>query len=542
MGEAFNYSRYFNKALDQVKALRDPYARKQESVDAGWHSILQHQIVNIGAADFRRPTDVIDGANAISIVCIYSILMGLIAERAPYCRVSALPNDVKLAASSPFVFVDTKTNRLIVVKNIEEDIALITKEFVPDMISSLLKRTGATSYALVYLLHEKAELQFIGPDNDLSKTAHGKNVHSFPWLFSTYFGEDYAYFREELQKYTLAINEYLGYSVVRSLNPEALINFKKIAERSLCTFNYDQVIRKTIINRNGKRFWLKNIGECNKLKQQFLGDGAYRVLLSGHDYAESFITAEWLLDSMSKAQAIDLTVIGTGYFKAMEQLLFALIKLHDPAFSPDSTLGDYATFYKHNRDVILRCDVDWTTRNYVFEAIYEYADLRNGYFHKHNIHDPSKIQEIRSATYMLMYLLLGCQIFTVSDYASLGMPSLSQGDDFSKLCEYIHFHKNSLFCVKPDGYPEQWIRIVPHSEVPQAIRDTEDGPCIYYNVLGAKNCGRFSEKDAPTHIWVGKLAISHKQSIELEYEKTLLIFDEGKYVGPGVAEAEDFTY
>lgn len=538
----FEYSRYFNKALDQVKALRDPYARKQETVEAGWYSILQHQIVNIGAADFRRPMDVIDGANNISIVCIYNILLGLIAEHAPHCKVLALSNDMKLAASRPFVFLDTKVNRLIVVKNIEKDIAFITKEFVPDFISDLIKKTGATSYAVVYLLHDKADRQFIGPENDLSKTAYGKNIHSFPWLFSTYFGEDYGCFRDELQKYTAAIDEYLGYSVVRSLNPAALINFKKITARSLCTFNYDQVIRKTIVNRNGKRFWLKNIGECGKLKQQFLVDGAYRVLLSSKDYAESLITAEWLLDSMSKAHAIDLTVIGTGYFKAMEQLLFALIKLRDPAFSKDSTLGDYATFYKHNRDAILRSDVDWTTRNYVYEAIYEYADLRNGYFHKHNIHDPSKIQEIRAATYLLIYLILGCQSLSDADYASLGMTTQSQTDDFSKLCEYIRFHKNSLFCAKPDGYPEQWIQIVPHSEVPKTIRDTENGPCIYYNVLGAKNCGRFSAKDAPTRIWVGKLAISHTQSIELEYEKILLVFDEGKYVGPSIAEAEDFTY
>lgn len=542
MGDAFNYGRYFSKALNQVKALRDPYARKQETVDAGWYSILQNQIINIGAVDFRRPLEVIDGANKISIVCIYRILMGLIAERAPYCKVLALQNSGNLAASAPFVFVDTKTNRLVVVKNIENDIALITEDYVPEDISNLLDKTRTTSYALVYLLHEKAELQFIAPDNDLSKTAHGKNVHSLPWLFSTYFGEDYAYFRDELYKYTVAINEYIGYSVVRSLNPSALVSFKKITERSLYTFNYDQVIHKTIVNRNGKRFWLKNIDECNKLRQQYLVDGAYRILMSDRDYAESLITAEWLLDSMNKAHAIDLTVIGTGYFKAMEQLLFALIKLRDPAFDSDSTLGDYATFYKHKRDIILRNDVDWTTRNFVFEAIYEYADLRNGYFHKHNIHDPSKIQEIRSATYMLMYLILGCQSFNDSDYASLGIPNLSQGDDFSKLCEYIQFHKNSIFCVKPNGYPEQWIRIVPHSDISQAERDTEYCPCIYYNVLGAKNYGRFSEKYAPLCIWEGKLKITHAQTLELDYEKTLLVFNEGKYVGPAIAEAEDFTY
>ena len=128
----FEYSRYFNKALDQVKALRDPYARKQETVEAGWYSILRHQIVNFGAADFRRPMDVIDGANDISIVCIYSILLGLIAERAPHCKMLALSNDMILVAGRPFAFVDTKANRVIVVKNIEKDIACITDDFVPE--------------------------------------------------------------------------------------------------------------------------------------------------------------------------------------------------------------------------------------------------------------------------------------------------------------------------------------------------------------------------------------------------------------------------
>lgn len=82
----------------------------------------------------------------------------------------------------------------------------------------------------------------------------------------------------------------------------------------------------------------------------------------------------------------------------------------------------------------------------------------------------------------------------------------------------------------------------PHSDISQAVRDTEDCPCIYYNVLGAKNYGRFSEKYAPLRIWEGKLKITHAQTLELDYEKTMLVFDEGKYVGPAIAEAEDFTY
>ena len=141
-----------------------------------------------------------------------------------------------------------------------------------------------------------------------------------------------------------------------------------------------------------------------------------------------------------------------------------------------------------------------------------------------------------------MFLLLGGQKLSSSDLVSLGLTALTGDSDFELLCDYIQYHKNSLFCVAPDDYPEQWIRIVPRTEVPQSVRDTEKGPCIYFNVLGANNCGRFFAEDAPKSIWAGKISISHTTKVELAYEKTLLIFEGGKYVGPVVADAEDFTY
>ena len=178
MSQLFDYQLFFSKALARIKDLRDPYTNRPES-EAIWNSILQQQVVNIGAADFTRPMDVIDMANSISIVCIYNILVSLIAERASYCKILAFTkNDIQTVAHTPFVFVDTKVNRLVVVKNIEKDIALITKDYVPKEISELMQKTGTTSYDQVYLLHEKAHLQFVGPNNDLSNTLHGKNIHS----------------------------------------------------------------------------------------------------------------------------------------------------------------------------------------------------------------------------------------------------------------------------------------------------------------------------------------------------------------------------
>ena len=70
----------------------------------------------------------------------------------------------------------------------------------------------------------------------------------------------------------------------------------------------------------------------------------------------------------------------------------------------------------------------------------------------------------------------------------------------------------------------------------------EDICIYYYNVLGAKNCGRFSAKDAPTRIWAGKPAILHTQSIELEYEKISLVFDGGKLCGVALNQKRSLSH
>ena len=540
MEKLMNYQPYFDTALTKIKALRSPHARKRESLDFGWYAVLQNQIVNIGGADFRRPISIIAEANRITKSCILDILTQLILDYAPNCKLFSDNNTSNETITDKLVFIDISSNCLIVVKDIEQDIALITEDYIPEDMRSLMRETNTSVLAQVYLLYDAAHLQFVSPKNGNSKN-QGFNAYSLPWLFDTYFNRsEYEAFTDALKKFYQSVDEYLGYSVVRSLSPSTLINFKKITERSILEFNYDQVLQKTITNHMGKKCWIKAI-ENNKIKHQYLINSSYRILLGNSDYAESLITAEWLFDSMSKAHAIDLTIIGMGYFKAIEQLLFALIQLHDPDYSADSTLGDYATFFKRNRDLILRDDLDWTSKRFVYESIYEYAELRNGYFHKHNIHDPAKIREIRSATYILLFLVLGAHKLTQADHSSLGLP-VNNSDDFTKLCDYTAFHESSIFCAAPDGFPEQWFRIVPKSTIPSHIQSAESEKYIYFNVLGSQVCSRFSKKNAPTKIWIGKIAITHNQSLKLDYQKELLIFKNGQFLGPNIVDEEGFTY
>ena len=129
--------------------------------------------------------------------------------------------------------------------------------------------------------------------------------------------------------------------------------------------------------------------EYAKLMDGFIKHKTYLTLIGEKDFSESFITAEWLFDSMQKAKAIDLTIIGMGYFKAVEQLLFGLLCLHknkgfcirNVSFdddhiidkSIDLTMGAMAIFVKDYSDVLFRSDIIWKTRKYIREFLFEYG-------------------------------------------------------------------------------------------------------------------------------------------------------------------------
>ena len=99
----------------------------------------------------------------------------------------------------------------------------------------------------------------------------------------------------------------------------------------------------------------------------------------------------------------------------------------------DTTIGAMANFYKDNLNM-LRGELNWHTRKYVCETIFEYGDLRNGYFHKDNIHDWKKIDTIRDATFSIIFLLLGSHSLSEQNSSKLGMPQRNEYSDYAKLC------------------------------------------------------------------------------------------------------------
>lgn len=538
-----DYNLLFNTALDEVMMIRNPHAVHQESLKLGSQLLNQQQIINIGGEEFDDYQSIILGARETTKRCIYNIVAQLIAEKAPHCKIIVLSKDRVGMVRLPFVFVDTKTNCLLALREMEKGLRWQTDDYVPEDIKPIIEKTGVSSFKDVYILHDYAYLQFVGHNEDKTDPSRGCNAYSFRWLFDTYFGSDeYEQFKVALKDYRKKVDAYLGYTAMRSLNTAALVNFKKVTERAIITFDYKQILTRSIPNpKNNRSYHIKGPEEIRKLSQQFFDQTVYRALLGNRDFAESIITAEWLLDSMRKAHAVDLTVIGTGYFKAAEQLLFDLVKLEDPNFSKDSTLGDYATFFKNNEFTMLRSDVHWSTRKYTIESIYAYAKLRNGYFHKDNIHNIEIIKNIRTATFILVFLLLGCTNLGSVALKQLGTPDVSEFDDFTKLCEYIDFHLNEMFCIETDKGTEEWLAA--DTTLRPRFAKYKGIKCACLSEPITKAPYVITKENMPARVWAGRLNLIPAKTIQFDgFVKEYLVFENGKFVGPSIVDEEGFSY
>lgn len=543
MQKAFDYNQHFDDALRKIKSIRDPHAKLIERSDLGWNKVQQQRFTNIGGNDFDRYVEVVNAARTYTINAVLTIIMQLIREKATYCKGVKTERKEDGRSKIYLAFKDTRDNCLIIIKDVEPDVGWVNTFNTPDGIEELMQKTSSRTFKNVYLLHDYAYLQVIGHNEDETDPSRGSNAYSLRWLFDTYFGiGEYDLFKTKLESYRKSVDNYLGYTITRSLNTSALINFQKITGHSLESFDYKKILKKVVYDHHNKPHWLNGLIEYQKLEDQFFAQNTYMVLLGNHPFSESLITAEWLLDSMKKAHAVDLTVIGMGYFKAIEQLLFDLVKLYDPLFSRDATLGDYATFYKGKCkgrcDTFLRNDIHLSTRRFLYEAIYEYARLRNGYFHKDNIHDWDSIEEVRTTTLLLIFLLLGCQNLTNDNLIELGLPDISTYNDFSKLCEYINFHSGSLFCLEVKDESILWVVAIDSN----SIRHKVDGNAAYFKFLGTEQYIIITENKLPQRLWSGKLNIPQTKEVKFEPIKDQLIFEYGHFVGPSIVAEDGFTY
>lgn len=436
----------------------------------------------------------------------------------------------KLLSKVHFVIFDACTKELYFFREIEER-AFMLGENLPSEIETIMQSKGATDYKFIYFLKDKAYVQQMGYDLELEDVGKGTVAYPLLFFFERVFGKEEAkQFSSAFEEYLKAVDETLGYSVTKTLTADASINFRNIVESKIVKYNYEHIkelnLGKYIIDKR----------DIPKLINQFIDKKYYRVLLESKDFAESFVTAEWMYDTMKKAQAIDLSVVALGYFKTIEQLLFEVIKLFHsgPELSEDDfTLGTIATYYKRFNSY--EDSIHPFTRSYIKEYIFHYKDLRNGYSHKHNITDKDKIDEIRNATYDLIFLVLGSHKFNDERLSKLGYVEREYENDFYYLCEYMNYHAGDAFYVYAG---DREIMCCANNDVHLINKGKYlEYSGVYILDMVSKKEYRITENDLPTKVVLGRVAIVGKHKIEkLSIEKIKTIFEDGKFLGPRIID------
>jgi hypothetical protein len=252
------------------------------------------------------------------------------------------------------------------------------------------------------------------------------------WLFEDYlrttFGE------EEKKKFQMAMVDYkeemhkaIGYQITELCSPYNLEKLKQQLDRELVSFNYDLIKQQRFNDSIASGVTSNDLNNNNYeiIKNTFINNNRYKILLGNSDFAESYITSEWLYKKYFSLDELDNTFIVTGFLKSIEQLLWDIIYLigqgrairnvtisEENQEEIDKTLGSLQYFLSDwSNDDLFQNSFGGGKHfviGYLKKQISDWRkQYRNGYFHKHNLTDKAKIEAIREETYFLYLLILG---------------------------------------------------------------------------------------------------------------------------------------
>lgn len=560
------YQAFFDESLKKVKTIRDPHANDFADDELLWGKVLEHSIFNFDN-DFIEYNKLIIGIRNVTIECLTKIISLLnIQYRCGFEPIVLKDTEKKDFLHNVVLTInDTKNKTLLFIKDIEEGKFWKTPK-ENDFVISILNKYGANECKYIYLMDDCAYLQIIGHNSDINDPGRGNNCYGLKYLFDTYYvDEEFEIFNSLLKKYISDIKEYIGYTCVKNLNPHALINFKYLTYNSLKSYDYGKLCNDTIIQKKGKNAGKACVFQKKdflNIQNQFESDVTTKICMSKLDFVESLLTSEWLCNSLIDCKAIDLTSIGSGYFKAGEQLLYSIICLHKDEHRNikrlkskepgeltktniekkeylDFSLGAMANFFKDNRDLFKK-DI-FSSCDYICETLFEYANLRNGYFHKDNIHDISIINNIKDKTYKLFFIMLGAIDFREKDYDEFNLPLMDYYDDYYRLCEFVNFHNNTYFFIQHRD-KEFVVKSIPDINTRITNNHVEYSGAYFVSVDESKHIIKFDRKHLPEIVYYGKLHIIESEEIKFEIRKICKIFENDKFIGPSIIEDKNFSY
>lgn len=564
---------YFNR----LKTLRNGWNRSSDE------KIGLDSIINISGENYRSYNDIMELSDSIILEMIPNLVLELMKAygieskrygiRENLAKVFSITEDenwpdyVELSDSKP-VFAFSCRN----IKN--QGVLFIFKKYgienrLPkSLIDNILQENKLGGYFYVSIVEDDAYQEVLNHNNNEQDPTRGTRLLSLRQFFDYFFdNNEYNIFKEYVTELSLKVKNYYGLEIIRTLTPNSLHNYRKFVEANLLNFDINQVDKLHGLSNN----------QLELLSGHFFDKKNYEVLMGTSNFAQSFMTAEWLFSSLKGAGNIDLTSIAMGYFKSIEQFLFSYIKLHvnekdgagrqiytgsrplddltESLLSDEKkvnkiNLGSLVSFFgnidkngnlhSRNKD-LLNSDLNDDTYNYIVKVLSTIVGLRNGYFHKHNLNDWEFVIQSRNNALLIFYLLLGGYRITDEERLELGWLQTVDHSEYYKLCEYMNnkkFELNTLSIpiVYLDGTTEPYDFWFIDGD--DYIEFDTYGYAIFSGIYlrRASNTAeklkrvKVTEENLPTEIWEGALKISRSSPPQIKPSGPMKkIYNNGKF-------------
>lgn len=531
---SINYTLLEEQMIKRVAGIRAEYISKNNSIGNEALDAMSSVIVDYSAKNHSNYVFVNKSVDKYIYEMVEKIVITLFSEKKiPVStgftiNTNAGPQKVRIME----MFEIYKSAPLFAIIKVENNkpVLYLFKEYglqnrLPEsVITDVASKLGVSDYHYISLVEENAYSEIINHNDDVEDASRGTNVFSFRDFFVDNFGEDeYREFKRFIGRLNSFIKECLGYSVVKTLTPNAMFSFKKEVEAEIINYPYYE----SMVNDDGITY-----EQLEQLKSQYIDNKYYMAVLNegdfnsrfnveGCQFAESFITSEWLYQSIPESGKMDLTAIAMGYFKSIEQMLYTFTFSHvgenkwiDTWDRPDNwetiparerrwqsqvnanTVKSKKTFIMLERMINFVKDYDdmfndVSTRDYLVERLHDAQQLRNGYFHKDNLSETEKVKKARDDAFVIYLLLFGSITASSQAKAILGIPE----DDiqFDMLSEYVHCNSAMTYYFEEDGQ-----MVVALGQNDEGVTYSRDGIATYTGIYMNKLVGMPAEKEVIT--------------------------------------------
>lgn len=290
-------------------------------------------------------------------------------------------------------------------------------------------------------------------------------------FFSAYFSEsEYDIYVSEVRTAVAEAYQHVGKQTITNLTFHHLPFFLKKVLDEVCGFPYLTTSYNPTkgLSRDARKWYGTGIiSQTDKktIKDSFENVARYRALIGRKDFARSFVTSEYLYQTLKNNNIFDYTAIVTGYFKSIEQLLYLILSViendghvsdvwiqsttpigsdkYRNANTPAEFRSNPEKGKMHRTQVKVKpCnrnhyDTSFAALVYMLESydsgwlvskdaldiisalLLTYSsECRNDHLHKENIYNIAEIETIRSKTYLLLYYVLGGYDFSKGGHDS----------------------------------------------------------------------------------------------------------------------------